>query len=214
MTVDPDDNQLWQTAQALNRSAAAVSPAVASLPPLLFFTDPIRTPTPWEVAARLPRGAAVVYRGFGRPEMVEEARTLRQVTADRGLRLLIGHDADLAAAIGADGVHLPERVLDRAEGLRSRHPEWIITGALHEDVARPGREALDAVILSPVFRAGGSSAGRDPLGVANVTQRVSRLSVPAYGLGGITAETASALADTGLCGLAAIDGVVKAFSAG
>lgn len=214
MTGDPDENQLWQTAQALNRAAAAVSPGVASLPPLLFFTDPVRTPRPWEVAARLPRGAGVVYRGFGRPEMADEARLLRRVTAERGLRLLIGQDAELAEATEADGVHLPERDLGRAAALRSRHPEWILTGALHGEAAAPAPGSLDAVVLSPVFRAGGSSADRDPLGIEAVTRRVARLPLPVYGLGGITAETAPALADTGLCGLAAIDGVVKAFSTG
>lgn len=214
MTGDPGENQLWQTAQALNRAAAAVSPGVASLPPLLFFTDPVRTPRPWEVAARLPRGAGVVYRGFGRPGMVEEARQLRRVTADRGVRLLIGQDIDLAEAVGADGVHLPERDLDRAKALRSRYPFWLITGALHGDAAVSGLDALDAVVLSPVFRAGGMSAVRDPLGVEVVTRYAGRAPLPVYGLGGITAETATALAGSGLCGLAAIEGVVTAFSAG
>lgn len=214
MTGDPGENQLWQTAQALNRAAAAVSPGVASLPPLLFFTDPVRTPRPWEVAARLPRGAGVVYRGFGRPGMVEEARQLRRVTADRGVRLLIGQDIDLAEAVGADGVHLPERDLGRAKALRSRYPFWLITGALHGDAAVSGLEALDAVVLSPVFRAGGMSAVRDPLGVEVVTRYAGRAPLPVYGLGGITAETATALAGSGLCGLAAIEGVVTAFSAG
>ncbi len=214
MTGDPGENQLWQTAQALNRAAAAVSPGVASLPPLLFFTDPVRTPRPWEVAARLPRGAGVVYRGFGRPGMVEGARQLRRVTADRGVRLLIGQDIDLAEAVGADGVHLPERDLGRAKALRSRHPFWLITGALHGDAAVSGLEALDAVVLSPVFRAGGMSAVRDPLGVEVVTRYAGRAPLPVYGLGGITAETATALAGSGLCGLAAIEGVVTAFSAG
>ncbi len=213
MTGDPDENQLWQTAQALNRAAAAVSPGVASLPPLLFFTDPVRTPRAWEIAVRLPRGAGVVYRGFGRPEMAEEARHLRRVTTDRGVRLLIGQDAELAEAIEADGVHLPERDLEQAGALRSRHPTWIISAALHRDAAVPESEALDAVILSPVFRAGGASVDRDPLGIAEVARRVARLPLPTYGLGGITSETAPTLADTGLCGLAAIDGVMKAFSA-
>ena len=37
---------LWGTALDLNRVAAAVSPAAGRLPPLLFFTDPERTPRP------------------------------------------------------------------------------------------------------------------------------------------------------------------------
>lgn len=60
-----DARALWNAATALNRAAAAVSPAAAALPPMLFFTDPDRTPRPWETAARLPAGSAVVYRAFG-----------------------------------------------------------------------------------------------------------------------------------------------------
>ena len=214
MAGDPDKTGLWQAAQALNRTAAAVSPAAAALPPLLFFTDPDRTPRPWEIAARMPAGAGVVYRGFGRPEAGHEARLLRRVTARRGLRLLIGQDDGLAEAVGADGVHLPERDLGRAAALRRRHPGWTLTGALHGEATALASGALDAVVLSPVFRAGGSSADRPPLGIAEITRRVAGLPLPVYGLGGITAESAPGLSDTGLCGLAAIDGVVEAFSAG
>ncbi|HEY0926902.1 MAG TPA: thiamine phosphate synthase, partial [Brevundimonas sp.] len=52
-----DARILWDAALALNRAATAVSPGAASLPPLLFFTDPERTPRPWETAARQPAGA-------------------------------------------------------------------------------------------------------------------------------------------------------------
>lgn len=214
MAGNPDKTGLWQAAQALNRSAAAVSPAAAALPPLLFLTDPDRTPRPWEIAARMPAGAGVVYRGFGRPEAPDEARTLRTVTRARGITLLIGQDDRLAEAVDADGVHLPERNLDRAAALRARHPAWMLTGALHGFAARPALAALDAVIVSPVFRAGGSSAERHPLGIEALARGVAGLPLPVYGLGGITADTAPGLSDTGLCGLAAIDGVVEAFGAG
>ena len=49
---------LWREAQGLARAAAAVSPRAVGLPPLLFFTDPQRTPQPWRTAAALPAGAA------------------------------------------------------------------------------------------------------------------------------------------------------------
>jgi len=219
MERDPDDrglwdNDLWRVAQALNRAAAAVSPGVASLPPLLLFTDPVRTPRPWEMAARLPPGAGVVYRGFGRAEMGQEAQALRRVSSDRNVVLLIGQDAALAECIGADGVHLAERDLARAGDLRARHPDWILTGAVHDPEAVQGLadlSALDALVLSPVFRAGGPSAARPPLGTAGIAGAVSALPVPVYGLGGISADTAHDLEGTGLCGLAGIEGVLRAF---
>ncbi|MBJ7511362.1 thiamine phosphate synthase, partial [Brevundimonas sp.] len=108
-----DARMIWDAATALNRAAAAVSPAAARLPPLLFFTDPARTPRPWETAARLPPGSAVVYRAFGADHALEIGHRLRAVTREAGVELLVGKDADLADAVSADGLHLPEREADR-----------------------------------------------------------------------------------------------------
>src|SRR5690606_26319732 len=59
---------LWRAAKDLNRAAAEVSRlrgrAWPGLPPLFFFTDPVRTPEPWKTAARLPPGCGVGYRAL------------------------------------------------------------------------------------------------------------------------------------------------------
>ena len=101
----PDAACLWEVASVLARDAAkdsrAMGCAATNLPPLLFFTDPDRTPRPWETAARLPGGAGVVFRGFGAAGARDTALRLREATARRGVRLLVGLDADLAEAAGA-----------------------------------------------------------------------------------------------------------------
>lgn len=209
MGLSPDAGKLWDAALALNRAAAAVSPRVSDLPPLLFFTDPARTPRPWEVAARLPAGAGVVYRHFGAPDAAEAAARLRTVTRDAGVRLLIGLDAALAEAVGADGVHLPERALARAPAVVAAQPDWIVTGALHEAV--DAVEGLDAVVLSPVFPAGGASSAKPPLDISGFTRLAARLDRPAYALGGVSAENAAGLIGCGACGIAGVDGIVAAF---
>jgi thiamine-phosphate pyrophosphorylase len=56
-----------------------------ALPPLLFFTDPARTPDPEAAARRLPKGAAVVFRAFGAPDAEARARRLRALCRARGL---------------------------------------------------------------------------------------------------------------------------------
>lgn len=208
MSLSSDADRLWTTALALNRAAAAVSPRVAALPPLLFFTDPDRTPRPWETAARLPAGAAVVFRSFGAPDAAETAARLRSVTREAGVRLLIGFDDALARAVGADGVHLPERALDRAATLRAAHPHWIVTGAVH---AVMDTDALDAAVLSPVFAAGGASAARPPLGIETFATLAAHLAPAAYALGGLNAKNAGGLIGSGACGIAGVEGIVSAF---
>jgi thiamine-phosphate pyrophosphorylase len=213
MKAETPAETLWRLAVLLNRAAARVDAAVAHLPPLLFLTDPERTPRPWTAAARLPAGAGVVHRGFGRPEAHETALRLREATSAAGVRLLIALDADLAEAVGADGVHLPERALHLAPALRLRAPDWLITGAAHPPALPDGLGPLDAVLASPVFAAGEGSAARPRLGVAGLEQAIPRLGRPTYALGGVDAGSANRLAGCGACGIAAVGAVFDAFGA-
>lgn len=210
-----DAETLWEVARVLARDAAKVSrasPSSRALPPLLFFTDPVRTPRPWETAARLPAGAAVVFRHFGRPDARETALRLRETTAARGVQLLIGLDADLAETVGADGVHLSEQALGRAQGLSESHPGWLITGAAHAGSAlqTPG---LQARVLSPVFAAGGVSSATLPLGLVRFRTLAASAARPVYALGGVDAKNAPSLIGSGACGIAGVSAIEAAFSA-
>ncbi|KQY90003.1 thiamine monophosphate synthase [Brevundimonas sp. Root1423] len=202
---------MWEVACVLARDAAKVSGASA-LPPLLFFTDPQRTPRPWDTAARLPAGAAVVFRHFGQPDARGTALRLREITAGRGVRLLIGLDADLADAVGADGVHLPERALDQARELSKAQPQWLITGAAHAGSAldAPG---VHARVLSPVFPAGGPSGATPPLGLDRFSALAESAACPVYALGGVDAKNARSLIGSGACGIAGVSAIQAAFSA-
>ena len=181
---------LWQVASVLARDAAKVSRAAGrprpDPPPLLFFTDPRRTPRPWETAARLPPGAAVVFRAFGAADARDTAARLREVTARRGV---------LAEA--------PTRA-----GLR---PDWHLTGAAHGVEAFTLAAGLEALVLSPVFAVGGPSGARPALGVAGFSALARQAPVPVYALGGLDGGTAGALVGSGACGLAGVSAVQRAF---
>lgn len=176
-----------------------------ALPGLLFFTDPERTPDPVAAAARLPRGAAVVYRSFGAHDAETTARRLQGVARALGLSLLIGQDAGLAARIGAAGVHLPERLAHRAGPLKRAHPRWIVTVAAHS-LAAARVAGPDAVVISAAFPSRSASAG-PPLGPARLAAMVRAAKRPAYALGGVNDRTARRLVDAGLVGLAAVEGL-------
>lgn len=178
------------------------------MPPLLFLTDPERTPEPWEQASRLPPGAGVVFRAFGREDGQAVGRRLVEVCRTRGLIMLVGADEGLAVALGADGLHLPEREVGQTPAIRARRPDWLITGAAHSQVAlaATARAGLDAALVSPVFASASPSAGT-PLGVARFRDWVSGTSLAVYALGGITEMTAPDLADSGACGLAAVGAI-------
>jgi len=210
-----DAEILWDVARVLARDAADVSRRAGNpppdLPPLLFFTDPDRTPRPWETAAGLPAGSGVVFRAFGAIDARETALRLRDATARHGIRLLVGLDAGLAETVGADGVHLPERALDQAPALAAARPDWRITGAAHSSETLSRVTGLHAAVLSPVFTAGGASAAKRALNPQRFKAWVGGAPVPVYALGGIDGSNARTLIGSGACGLAGVSAIRAAF---
>ena len=192
---------MWRAAQTLRPADAGGK----SLPRLFFFTDPARVPDPEAVACRLPRGAGVVYRAFGAPDAVAQGRRLARIAHRRGLLLLAGADAGLAARIGADGVHLPERGARAAGALKRARPGWVVTCAAHSAAAivRARRAGADAVFVSPVFESASPSAGR-PLGPLRFAGLACNAGLPVYALGGIDAKSARRIARSGVAGFAAV----------
>lgn len=192
--------ELARLLEAAKRLRPARVPA-KPLPRLLFLTDPDRTPDPEAILATLPPDVGVIYRPFGAANAVEQGRRLATIARRRGLTLLAGADADLAEAIGAQGVHLPERLAHQLPALRAAHPGWILTAAAH---GPGGLFAADALLVSPVFPSNSPSAGA-PLGVEAFTDLVAAAPAPVYALGGVTAATAARLEFSGAAGLAGIE---------
>ena len=187
-----------RTGACLRRRALTRKP----LPHLLYFTDPDRTPDPEAIATRLPRGAAIVYRSFGATDARAVALRLKAIARRRGLKLLIGADEALASQVGADGVHLPERLAHRAARIRARHPTWLITAAAHGP--RAARAQVDAIVVSAIFPSNSPSAGR-PLGPLRLALVVGLARSPVYALGGVNQTNAARLLATGVVGIAGVE---------
>ena len=176
------------------------------LPPLLFFTDPGRTPNPEPIVARLPRGAGVVYRTFGAPDALARGRRIATLARRRGVIFLVGADVALAVALRADGLHLPQRMSGRAGLIRRLGHRFLITAAAHDlaSARRARRAGVRAVVISPVFPSASPSAGR-PLGIRRFATLVRGADLPVYALGGVNPRTAARLIGTRASGIAAVD---------
>jgi thiamine-phosphate pyrophosphorylase len=137
-------------------------------------------------------------------------------------KLLINSRADVAVAVGADGVHLTSvsggltpsdiRQLYAAAGL----PEPVISVSCHKlsDIP-PARDAAASLILfGPVFEKVVSIHGNDGSGEALVAEGIglnllhlactTAAPTPVLALGGITPENTSATLAAGAAGIAAI----------
>lgn len=202
---------LHRVARRLNASAERrLGRRVRALPPLILMTEPDRTPDPAASAQRLPPGSAVIYRSFGAADAYDVGRRLAAVARSRGLILLVGADASLARKIGAQGVHLPERLGHRARALRSVWPAALITVAAHSRwaVRRAARLGADAVLLSSVFPSDSPSAG-SPLGRARFAAIARAAGVPVYALGGVDMKNAPELLGSGAVGIAAVSALTR-----
>lgn len=190
---------VFRTGQILHRRVGAPN----FLPPLLFFTDPQRVRDPACIAARLPRGSGVVYRSFGAANALLLARKLARICRRRGLILLIGADAELARRCGADGVHVPERLVQKS----AKPAHGLITAAAHGPRAlqRARRSGADAAILSPVF-ASRSASAKTPLGQRRAAALARSAGLPVYALGGIRFGQ---FPIGPFCGLALVEGLLS-----
>jgi len=175
------------------------------LPALWLVTDTLRLPDPVAAAARLPRGAGVLFRHYDHPARAALAGRLAALCRHRGLVFLVAGDARLATQVRAAGLHLPEARMKEATGGAARGC-GLTTAAAHSRAAlsRAAALGLDAVFLSPVF-ATRSHPGRAGLGAAGFARLARGARLPVYALGGITPANAHALTASGAAGVAAIE---------
>lgn len=157
----------------------------------------------------MPRGAGLVYRHFGADDRQEIAYSLRRACWRRGAKLLIGADPALARAVGADGVHWPERLV---AGRMGRQRQFRIeTAAAHGvgGLLKAEAAGMDAVVLSPVFASDSPSAGA-AFGLWRGSALARRAKLPVLALGGVDSDKSRALRVSGFAGFALVTGFAAA----
>ncbi len=148
-----------------------------------------------------------MYRAFGAKLAMSEGRRLIRIARRRGLIFFVGADIQLAAQLGADGVHLPERAAARrGRNLSVKSRFWLSAAAHNEPAVRRARAAgVEALVISPVFPSDSPSAAR-PMGVFRFARLARVAGLPAYALGGVNRRTISQLKGSRAIGAAAVSG--------
>lgn len=187
---------LIRTARRLNARARR------KLPPLIFMTDDKRTPNPEQTIAKLPRGAAIIFRNYDDPQRAQTALRLRKLCRARGILFLVSADVALAARAEADGIHLPRHAVRKIGRGRTQQ---LVTAAVHNEAElhRAERAGVDAMIVSPVFPTQ-SHPGAKALGLMRFAALAGKTNRGVYALGGITSRNAHRLLATKAIGIAAI----------
>lgn len=132
-----------------------------------------------------------------------EREAARLVKASR-VPVLVSSRCDVALAIGAAGVNLPERDIS-VEDARRLLGDRIVGRSVHSlDAAREAeRGGADFVIFGPVWPSR-SHPGHDAQGLNALVAVARAVHVPVLAIGGIDAERARQCLDAGASGYAAI----------
>ncbi len=154
-----------------------------------------------------------------------EAIARQTRTGKRETRLLINSRADIALAVGADGVHLTSHDISAGDAralweISSRNVKRetrnvLIGVSCHtvDEILLAESQGADFAVFGPVFeKAGQTAAGVDGLRRAcnrivprdGKTEAVNSGTMPVLALGGVTLQNAHACIEAGATGIAAI----------
>ncbi len=126
------------------------------------------------------------------------AAELRELTDETDRLLIVNNRPDIAAIVGADGLHLGKDDLPIAEARRMLRPGAIIGKSTHSlDQARAAlNEGADYISLGPIFPTHTKQTG-PALGTDIITQVSESISLPIVPIGGINASNVAGVVKSG-----------------
>ena len=141
---------------------------------------------------------------LGGRELYKLALKVRELTRKYGALLLINERFDVAVAVEADGVHLPERSFPPSV-VKKLFPELRVGFSAHspEGVIYAEEEGADFVTFGPVFKTS-SHPDAKPAGTMKLKEIAQRVNIPIYALGGVTWDRIKLCYKNGAYGVAGI----------
>lgn len=186
--------------------------SLARRPAIALITDHKRSALPLGevVEQALTVGIELVQlreRDLPSEELLRLAVELRALTLARA-PFVINGDVELALAVAADGVHLPERGMSVAAARARLWQGSLVGRSVHSVAAARAAEAegADYVQVGNIF-ATGSHLGRAPAGLHLVREVRAAVTLPVLGVGGIMPENAREVISAGADGVAVIGAI-------
>ena len=143
-------------------------------------------------------------------ERTDLAAAIRDVTRTRAVYLLNG-EPELAAQVGADGIHLPESAMPVSSARRIAGPRALFGRSVHSAAAArsAATEGADYLIAGTVYPSP-THPGGQASGTAIIRDIVGVVDLPVIGIGGIDASNAARVMDAGARGVACISAILAA----
>ena len=168
-----------------------------------------------EVAAAAIRGGADAIqlrdKAASARRLLADAERLLPLTRMAGIPLLINDRADIARAIGADGVHLGQQDLPVKDARGLLGPDRLIGKSTHslEQALAAQAEGADYIGFGPIFPTP-TKPDYPSLGTALIRQVRARIQLPVICIGGIDGATVEQAIDAGAWCVAVVRAVCSA----
>ncbi len=136
--------------------------------------------------------------------LVQLAERLKPIISDAGARFIINDRADVAAVVGADGVHLGQTDLTAADARALLGQDALIGVSTHneaEAAAAVDEGSADYITFGPVFETTTKPDAPAPVGLDRLQALCAAHATPVVGVGGISLDRC---ADVRQCGAAAV----------
>jgi thiamine-phosphate diphosphorylase len=152
-------------------------------------------------------GVSVVQlreKDLDRDALLSLAERVRDAIGGRG-KLIVNGSLDVALAVGAEGVHLPED----APPLSKRPSGLIVGRSVHSAKAAALAEAegADYVVFGPVYETA-SHPGVPAAGLEALSGVVKAVSTPVVAIGGVLITRVAAIMDANAAGVAVISAIL------
>lgn len=149
-------------------------------------------------------------KGFTSRELLKAARVIRGVTLDKGIIFIVNDRVDVALLSEADGVHLGQDDLPVEEARRQIGRDKIIGLSTHNlnEALEAVRLGVDYISLGPVFSTKTKPDTQSTLGLDNLREIRTKISIPIVAIGGITEENLPSVISTGVDAVAMISDIL------
>ncbi len=143
-------------------------------------------------------------------ELLELAYRLREVTAQYRALLFINERVDVAMCVEADGVHLGRAGIPVGAARKIVGRRLFIGASTHdpEEARTAEREGADFITFGPVYDTPSKRKYGEPVGIGALHLVSEQVSLPVFGIGGISPGRVKEVMNAGARGIALISGIL------
>ena len=171
------------------------------------------------IAEAAVRGGATVlqFRDKTMPdgEFAATASRILSIARTSGVPLMVNDRVEIAAAIGADGVHVG-RGDAAVRDIRRWLPRGMIVGAsatCYDEALAAGGAGADYLGVGPIFSTASKADAAPPLGLGELARICGAVKLPVVAIGGIHVGNLKSIMEAGAAGAAVIAAVAEAADA-